>query len=87
MYTEEKIESIVKHIISEQVNSSESDLKRTDSFTEDLGADSLDIVEIIMALEEEFDIEINETDLTDYSVGSAIDIVKSKIPNDKKDFK
>ena len=87
MYTEEKIESIVKHIISEQVNSSESDLKRTDSFTEDLGADSLDIVEIIMALEEEFEIEINETDLTDYSVGSAIDIVKSKIPNDKKDFK
>lgn len=87
MYTEEKIESIVKHIISEQVNSSKSDLKRTDSFTEDLGADSLDIVEIIMALEEEFDIEINETDLIDYSVGSVIDIVKSKIPNDKKDFK
>ena len=39
-----------------------------------------------MTLEEKFDIEINENDLNDYSVGSAIDIVKSKIPNDKKDF-
>lgn len=86
MYTEEKIENEVKRIISEQVNASENDIKRTDSLSGDLGADSLDIVEIVMTLEEKFDIEINENDLNDYSVGSAIDIVKSKIPNDKKDF-
>ena len=86
MYTEEKIENEIKRIISEQLNTPETDIKRTDSFSTDLGADSLDIVEIILSLEEKFDIEINETDLADYSVGAAIDIVKSKIPNDKKDF-
>lgn len=86
MYTEEKIENEIKLIISEQLNTPETDIKRTDSFSADLGADSLDIVEIILSLEEKFDIEINETDLADYSVGAAIDIVKSKIPNDKKDF-
>ena len=86
MYTEEKIENEIKRIISEQLNTPETDIKRTDSFSVDLGADSLDIVEIILSLEEKFDIEINETDLADYSVGAAIDIVKSKIPNDKKDF-
>jgi acyl carrier protein len=50
----------VKEIISEQLNVDESEVTPEKSFVDDLGADSLDLVELIMALEEEFDLEISD---------------------------
>jgi len=52
------IEGRVKKIVAEQLGVKEEDVKNEASFVEDLGADSLDTVELVMALEEEFDIEI-----------------------------
>ncbi len=52
------VETKVKGIIAEQLGVSEEEIKITSSFIEDLGADSLDIVELVMAMEEEFEVEI-----------------------------
>ncbi len=52
------IEQKVKNIIADQLGVGEEEIKATSSFIEDLGADSLDIVELVMALEEEFEVEI-----------------------------
>jgi acyl carrier protein len=52
------IEQKVKNIIADQLGVGEDEVKATSSFIEDLGADSLDIVELVMALEEEFEVEI-----------------------------
>jgi len=52
------IENRVKKIISEQLNIKESEINNTSSFLEDLGSDSLDSIELIMRLEEEFKIDI-----------------------------
>jgi acyl carrier protein len=51
-------EAKVKGIIAEQLGVSEGEIKPGSSFVEDLGADSLDIVELVMAMEEEFEVEI-----------------------------
>ena len=48
----------VKKIVAEQLGVNEADIKNESSFVDDLGADSLDTVELVMALEEEFDTEI-----------------------------
>jgi acyl carrier protein len=48
----------VKEIVMEQLSKSEDEVKEDSRFTEDLGADSLDIVELVMTFEEKFDIEI-----------------------------
>ena len=48
----------VKKIVAEQLGVNEADIKNESSFVEDLGADSLDTVELVMALEEEFECEI-----------------------------
>lgn len=52
----------VKKIIVDQLGVEEDKVKEDSSFIDDLGADSLDIVELIMAFEEEFDIEISDED-------------------------
>ncbi len=52
------IEERVKKIVCEQLGVKEEDVKASSSFVEDLGADSLDTVELVMALEEEFETEI-----------------------------
>ena len=52
------IEQKVKNIIADQLGVGEDEIKPTSSFIEDLGADSLDIVELVMAMEEEFEVEI-----------------------------
>lgn len=52
------IEQRVKKIVAEQLGANEADVKNESSFVDDLGADSLDTVELVMALEEEFDCEI-----------------------------
>ncbi len=52
------VEQKVKGIIAEQLGVAEDEIKTTSSFIEDLGADSLDIVELVMAMAEEFEVEI-----------------------------
>ncbi|MDG6897025.1 acyl carrier protein [Actinobacillus delphinicola] len=70
------IEDRVKKIVVEQLGVKEEDVKPEASFIEDLGADSLDTVELVMALEEEFDIEIPDEDAEKITtVQSAIDYV------------
>lgn len=67
----------VKGIISEQLGVDESDVTMESSFIEDLGADSLDIVELVMALEEEFDIVIPDEDAEKIrTVGEAVNYIK-----------
>lgn len=68
----------VKEIIVEQLGVEEDDVTLESSFIDDLGADSLDIVELIMALEEEFDIEIPDEDAEKITiVGDVVDYIKS----------
>lgn len=72
------IEDRVKKIIVEQLGVKEEDVKPEASFVEDLGADSLDTVELVMALEEEFDIEIPDEEAEKITtVQSAIDYVQN----------
>jgi acyl carrier protein len=59
----DSVESKVISIITEQLSLREDDVKSTSRFVDDLGADSLDIVELIMEMEEEFDIEIPDEDI------------------------
>jgi acyl carrier protein len=56
------LEAEVKKIIVEQLGVAEDDVRPEASFVEDLGADSLDLTELVMALEEKFDIEIADED-------------------------
>ena len=58
----ENIEQRVKKIVAEQLGVNEADVKNDSSFVNDLGADSLDTVELVMALEEEFETEIPDED-------------------------
>jgi len=52
----------VKEVVVEQLNVNPDEVKEESKFVEDLGADSLDVVELVMALEEKFDIEIPDED-------------------------
>ena len=54
----ESIEQRVKKIVAEQLGVNEAEIKNASSFLDDLGADSLDMVELVMALEDEFEMEI-----------------------------
>jgi acyl carrier protein len=70
----------VRQIIAEQLNISESEITEDTSFQDDMGADSLDIFQIIMALEEEFDIEISNEDAEKIStVKDAVEYIQNMI--------
>lgn len=72
------IETRVKAIVVEQLGVSEDEVTNTSSFIDDLGADSLDTVELVMALEEEFGAEIPDEDAEKITtVQAAIDYIKS----------
>lgn len=58
----EAVEKKVREIIAEQLGINEEEINNESSFLDDLGADSLDIVELLMALEEEFSVEIPDED-------------------------
>lgn len=69
----------IKKIVLEQLNIEESAISESASFIDDLGADSLDIVELVMALEDEFEIEIPDEEAEKLkSVGDAIKYIESK---------
>ena len=74
------IEQKVKKIIAEQLGIKEEDIKNESSFIEDLGADSLTTVEMSLALEDAFDIEIPDTEQENLrTVQQAIDFVKAAV--------
>ena len=73
------VEEKVKEIIVDQLGVDEKRVKSEASFIVDLGADSLDTVELVMALEEEFDIEIPDEDAEKIaSVQNAVDYIKGQ---------
>ncbi len=73
------VEEKVKNIIVEQLNVDAESVTPDASFIEDLGADSLDIVELVMTMEEEFDLEIPDEDAEKIkSVGDVITYVQNK---------
>ena len=79
MSSEEVLEK-VKGIIVEQLGVAENAVTMEASFIDDLGADSLDIVELIMALEEEFDTEIPDADAEKIvTVGDVVDYIKDHV--------
>ena len=74
------VEAKVKKIVVEQLGLSEDAVKTESAFVEDLGADSLDLTERIMAMEEEFDLEIDDEDAQAMkTVQDAIDYIEKKI--------
>ena len=76
-----EIEAKVKEIIVEQLGVDEDEVTLDASFTDDLGADSLDIVELVMALEEEFSIEIPDEEAETISrVREAVDYIQKHAP-------
>lgn len=76
----EEIFEKVKEIIVEQLGVVENTVTMEASFIDDLGADSLDIVELIMALEEEFDLEIPDADAEKIvSVSDVVDYIKESV--------
>ena len=73
----EEVFDKVKEIIVEQLGVAENAVTEDASFIDDLGADSLDIVELIMALEEEFDMEIPDADAEKVvTVGDVVEYIK-----------
>ena len=69
----------MKSIIAEQLNVDEAEIREESNFKDDLGADSLDLFELVMALEEEFGVEIPSEDLGSIAtVKDVIDYLKDK---------
>ncbi len=72
------IEQRVKKIVAEQLGVNEADIKLESSFVDDLGADSLDTVELVMALEEEFECEIPDEEAEKITtVQQAVDYINA----------
>jgi len=77
---ERDIEAEVKRIIKEQLDVDEKDIKTESTFIDDLGADSLGLVELVLAFEEAFEIDIPDEDTEKIrSVGDAVEYVKAHV--------
>lgn len=75
-----EVDERIKKIIAEQLGVEEDEVVPEAKFVDDLGADSLDTVELVMALEEEFDIEIPDEEAEKIqTVGAAINFIKEKV--------
>jgi acyl carrier protein len=80
MKTMSSVDERVTKIVVEQLSVDEGEVKNESAFVDDLGADSLDTVELVMALEEEFDCEIPDEEAEKITtVQQAIDYVNSKL--------
>ncbi|WP_343154043.1 acyl carrier protein [Buchnera aphidicola] len=76
------IEKKIKRIIAKKIDIKIETINNNSSFIEDLGADSLDIVELIMTLEEDFNIEISDNEAEKIrTVQNAVDLINEKINN------
>jgi acyl carrier protein len=74
------VEQRVKEVVSKQLDVKEADIKNESSFADDLGADSLAIVELVMALEEEFETEIPDEDAEKITtVQQAVEYIQSHL--------
>ena len=74
------VEKIVKQIVCEQLSVKEEDITNASSFVDDLNADSLDTVELVMALEDEFETEIPDEEAEKITtVQEAIDYIKANL--------
>ncbi|HCF61906.1 MAG TPA: acyl carrier protein [Myxococcales bacterium] len=72
------VEVKVRSIIADQLGVGEDEVKSESSFTDDLGADSLDIVELVMAMEDEFDVEIPDDQAESIkTVKDAVDFINA----------
>ncbi len=77
-----KVAEKIKQIVSEQLGVDEAEITPKSSFVDDLGADSLDTVELVMALEEAFDLEIPDEDAEKIrTVQDAITYIEKKVTN------
>ncbi|MCE2970206.1 MAG: acyl carrier protein [Burkholderiales bacterium] len=79
----ENIEGRVKKIVAEQLGVNEADIKNESAFVEDLGADSLDTVELVMALEDEFGTEIPDEEAE--KIRTVADAIKYIAEHGKKE--
>jgi acyl carrier protein len=80
--TESEIESKVIDIVAEQMGVDKSEISRETSFTTDLNADSLDIVELVMEFEDEFETNIPDDQAEKIqNIGQAIDFIKANMNN------
>jgi acyl carrier protein len=78
--TRENVSQEIKKLISESLSIEMNEIKEDSKFVDDLGADSLDIVELIMSMETKFDMEIPEDDAQKIkTVGEAIDYISNKL--------
>jgi acyl carrier protein len=73
------VEETVKRIVVERMSKSEDEVTLEARFIDDLGADSLDLTELLMALEEEFNVDIDDEANTIETVGDAVDYIANKI--------
>jgi acyl carrier protein len=79
--TPKQIEEKVRKIIVEQLDISEEDILPESSFKDDLGADSLELLDLVMKMEEEFDIQISDEDAEEIiSVQDAIERIEKNLP-------
>lgn len=78
--TRENVAEEIKKLISESLSTDIKEIKEDSKFVDDLGADSLDIVELVMAMENKFNIEIPDEDAQKIkTVGEAIDYITKRI--------
>ena len=84
MVTNKKIETKVIGIVAEQMGVDKDQITRDTSFTNDLNADSLDTVELVMELEEEFDTQIPDEQAEKiHTVGQAVDFINKNLSSSK----